>query len=226
MSRPARIENQHRHIGLDQQLAEGGAAHQLQVLLRFGVLEREIAVRTFARAGEHQCAQLTEDLQRRFCVRHVNVQAMPVEVNDVIRAALGLCRAQYLPQPLERRRAENVEFEQFPRALAQPFDQAAGDRAKRHVVAPTGAADDEQDSDFLFALPLQKRGLPRRFRMCADKLLRRERERGVGLWVAHQFPRNRGGLPHVVHHNLDARLVQLCAKRGPQVTRIVVGLKD
>jgi hypothetical protein len=75
------------------------------------------------------------------------IHTMPIEVHHMVRCAARFGITQRLAQRGEGRRAQHVELEYLARLGAQALDQTAGDRAERHVVAPAGAADHQQNAD-------------------------------------------------------------------------------
>src|ERR1700722_14465786 len=77
----------------------------------------------------------------------VEVRAVAVEVDDVVRLATILRGAKHPPEHVEGGRAQHVEVDDLARGALEAIEELAGDGAKGDVVATAGTADDEQDAD-------------------------------------------------------------------------------
>ena len=112
----------------------------------------------------------------------------------------------------------------FRRVLAQAAQDAAGDRAERHVVAPARPADDEQDADLALAFFQRRRVERARGRVtsvCArTNAPASQRERRVRHRVAQQLPRD-GRRFADFGDDLDARVVEVVLQPAPTCRGVV-----
>ena len=139
---------------------------------------------------------------------------MAVEVDHVIRPAIGVRLAERLGQPVERRRPQHVQLQQLAILLGDRLDQPAGDGAERYVAILPRPADHQQHADRQFVAAGGQRHLPG-LGVRPDELAGVNRQRRFRMRLAEQFPGDGRGVLNF-RDGLDADRAELLANAAPQ----------
>lgn len=76
----------------------------------------------------------------------IDIAAVPIEMNDMVRLAIGIGTTKDAPQLLKRGWTEHVKLEPGASVFAEPFYQTACN-AEWYIVASARTADHKQDAD-------------------------------------------------------------------------------
>ncbi len=214
VGRAAGVEHQHRHRGVGQQPAEGGAVDVLDPGVGVGALEGQVAVGPGPEGRQRRVAPRVVVGVLGFAGGQVGPGAVAVEVHDVVGPAVLLRRLEPGGHGRVGGRAQHVELER--RQAAAQLDEVAGHGAERHVASAPRPADHQQHPQ------LRPRG--RQDRSAGGPVVGPherpgpQRHRLVGAGVAQQLP-GQGRVARVGRH-LHPGLVQAGAHPGPQVGRL------
>ena len=141
----AGVEHQHRHAVVVEQLAEFVARHGPHLVFAAGMLEQQVAVLAACFAAQREGVDGFQPVGQGGLAQ-VLVDAVAVEVDDVIGPPGGFGVGQFLLELLEGGRAQGGDVE-AGEVFAQVLQQAVGHGAQLDVVSAARPADDVEQPD-------------------------------------------------------------------------------
>ena len=220
--RLAGVEDEDGHVAVVQELPEFSTRYRPHFVLA-GMLKQQVAM--FACVFAAQCENVDRLQPIGQCgLAQIFINAVPVEMDDVVGPPGSFGVGQHLLQPLEGGRTQGGDGE-ASQVCTEILKQAVGHGPQANVAGSARTADDVQQAHAPIVGIRHGHKSDVGIGLNPNKRLHPQGDGRIRLGVAHQFPGN-GGRFGNAGGDFDAQIGQLGTDGEPDRLRIHIGCED